>query len=153
MKTALKLAMHSENGALMQLCAMALKNVYILKSTYPASSLISYLNSVGIINDAELSKNKVDSGTAVIHLKIPTILTRAIFLSLSLQFQMASTKHLSTDGVKCSDFSYKSDDPISDLQLSNSSQFHLSNLLLLTLVEKAIKDKKFLPLWYVWVAP
>lgn len=62
---------------------------------------------------------------------------------------MASYKHLSTIGVKCSDFSYKSDDPISDLQLSNSSQFHLSNLLLLTLVERAIKDKKFLPLWWV----
>lgn len=58
-KTALKLAMHSENGALMQLCAMALKNVYILRSTYPASNLISHLNSVGIISDVDLAKNKV----------------------------------------------------------------------------------------------
>ncbi|XP_037026178.1 uncharacterized protein LOC119067371 [Bradysia coprophila] len=119
-KTALKLAMYSENAALMQLCAMALKNVYIVKSAYPASSLITYLGRMEMLDDDELTKNK---------------------------FQMASSKHLSTDGVRCSDFSYKSDDPISDLQLSNSSQFHLSNLLLLTLVERAIKDKKFLPLW------
>lgn len=59
MKTALKLAMHSENGALMQLCAMALKNVYILKSAYPASNLISHLNSVGVLSDVDLAKNKV----------------------------------------------------------------------------------------------
>lgn len=58
-KTALKLAMHSENGALMQLCAMALKNVYILKSTYPASSLITQLNTLGILSDPELTKYKV----------------------------------------------------------------------------------------------
>lgn len=51
--------MLSENGALMQLCAMALKNVYILKSTYPASNLINHLNSVGIISDVDLAKNKV----------------------------------------------------------------------------------------------
>lgn len=38
---------------------MALKNVYILKSAYPASSLISHLNTVGVLCDVDLAKNKV----------------------------------------------------------------------------------------------
>lgn len=50
-------------------------------------------------------------------------------------------------GFPCSDFSYETDETPADLQMSNSSQFHLSNLLLLTLSEKAIKDKQLMPLW------
>lgn len=43
MKTALKLATSGDNNALMHLCAMALKTVYILKSVYPVSHHIQYL--------------------------------------------------------------------------------------------------------------
>lgn len=47
----------------------------------------------------------------------------------------------------CSDFSYRNDDIATDLQMSNSSQFHLSNLLFLTLTERCIRDKNYMPLW------
>lgn len=50
-------------------------------------------------------------------------------------------------GIPCSDFSYQKDEIGNDLQLSNSSQFHLSNLLLLTLAERTIREKQFMPLW------
>lgn len=44
-KTALKLAMFNQNSALMHLCAMALKTVYIIKSCYPRNQTIDYLLS------------------------------------------------------------------------------------------------------------
>jgi hypothetical protein len=45
-----------------------------------------------------------------------------------------------------SDFSYESSENF-DIQMSNSAQFHLSNLLFLTLCERAVKDKNLMPLW------
>lgn len=118
-KTALKLAMFGQNSALMHLCSMALKIVYILKSIYPKNHTIKYVaKSIDVTvehkNDARKSSKK--------------------------------QKELNT-GVLCSDFSYEKDETPADLQMSNSSQFHLSNLLLLTLTEKAIKDKQLMPLW------
>lgn len=70
------------------------------------------------------------------------------FLLIFLQNQTYSETELLT-GVPCSDFSYQKDEAGNDLQLSNSSQFHLSNLLLLTLAERTIREKQFMPLWYV----
>lgn len=117
-KTALKLAMFGQNGALMHLCAMALKIVYLLRSSTAKNHTIKYL---------------LDS--------MP---------SLSSSIEPKRTKKSKNDlncGILCSDFSYDRDDTPGDLQMSNPSQFHLSNLLLLTLTEKAIKDKQYMPLW------
>lgn len=50
-------------------------------------------------------------------------------------------------GKATTNFSYDRDETPSDLQMSNSSQFHLSNLLLLTLTERAIKENRLMPLW------
>lgn len=50
-------------------------------------------------------------------------------------------------GRPTSDFSYERHDTPANLQMTNSSQFHLSNLLLLTLTERAIKDRRLMPLW------
>lgn len=118
-KTALKLAMFGQNSALMHLCSMALKIVYILKSVYPKNHTIKHVAST-----VETSFEQKESGK--------------------------STKKYKDElnvGVLCSDFSYEKDETPADLQMSNSSQFHLSNLLLLTLTEKAIKDKQLMPLW------
>lgn len=122
-KTALKLAMFGQNSALMHLCAMALKIVYILKSIYPKNHTITYVatdiesqNSAGISPNTRKHKEELNCGAL------------------------------------CSDFSYDRDETPADLQMSNSSQFHLSNLLLLTLTEKAIKDKQLMPLWWVLLA-
>lgn len=60
MKTALKLAMHGENGALMHLCAMALKIVYILKSKYSANHYVDYLKDTAEYQESfELIRKKV----------------------------------------------------------------------------------------------
>lgn len=53
----------------------------------------------------------------------------------------------SSTAKSCSDFSYEQEESCGELQMSNSSQFHLSNLLLLTLAEKATRDKQLMPLW------
>lgn len=119
-KTALKLAMFGQNSALMHLCAMALKIAYLLKSSTPKNHTIKYL---------------LDS--------MP---------SLRYSIEARKSKKSKSDfncGILCSDFSYDRDDTPGDLQMSNPSQFHLSNLLLLTLTEKAIKDKQYMPLWWV----
>lgn len=120
-KTALKLAMFGQNSALMHLCAMALKIVYIVKSIYPKNQTIKY-----VATDIDKPFDTTSSG------KSPN-----------------SKKHKEelNCGALCSDFSYDRDETPADLQMSNSSQFHLSNLLLLTLTEKAIKDKQLMPLW------
>lgn len=126
-KTALKLAMFGQNSALMHLCAMALKIVYILKSVHPKNQTIGYV-AKEIQNKCTTNERK-NSGRS-----------------------SNSKKHKDelNCGIPCSDFSYEKDETPADLQMSNSSQFHLSNLLLLTLTEKAIKDKQLLPLWYVF---
>lgn len=118
-KTALKLAMFGQNGALLHLCAMALRIVYVLKSVYPKNHTIEHVAS----NASSVTKR--NSPNSKRH------------------------KEAANSGILCSDFSYETDEPPGDLQMSNSSQFHLSNLLLLTLTEKAIKDKQMMPLWLV----
>lgn len=120
-KTALKLAMFGQNSALMHLCSMALKIVYILKSIYPKNHTINY-----VAKSTENILEQKDTG------------------------KVTNSKRYRDElnvGVLCSDFSYDKDETPADLQMSNSSQFHLSNLLLLTLTEKAIKDKQLMPLW------
>lgn len=51
------------------------------------------------------------------------------------------------EGLPSSDYTYGVDEPMSQLQMSASSQFHLANLLLITLAEKAVNDKNYIPLW------
>lgn len=120
-KTALKLAMFGQNSALMHLCAMALKIVYVLKSVYPKNHTIKY-----VATDDEITAQIKNSGRSPNSRKF---------------------KEEQNCGILCSDFSYEKDETPGDLQMSNSSQFHLSNLLLLTLTEKAIKDKQLMSLW------
>lgn len=48
--------MYSENNALMHLCALALKTLYLLNSIYPLSHLIKYLQGV---NENEFPKQSV----------------------------------------------------------------------------------------------
>ncbi|XP_055699615.1 uncharacterized protein LOC129799608 isoform X2 [Phlebotomus papatasi] len=116
-KTAMKLAMCGESYALLHLCAMALKSVHLLKSIHPTGP-----HMVPIMKDAEYRN--------VPH-KAP---------------KTSGTKDLNT-GVSCSDFSYQNDEVATELQMPMTSQFHLSNLMFLTLCEKTLTDKNFMPLW------
>ncbi|XP_059611109.1 uncharacterized protein LOC132258029 isoform X2 [Phlebotomus argentipes] len=116
-KTAMKLAMCGESYALLHLCAMALKSVHLLKSQYPTGP-----HMAAILKDAELRN--------VPH-KAP---------------KSSGTKDLNS-GVSCSDFSYQNDEVSTELQMPMTSQFHLSNLMFLTLCEKTLTDKNFMPLW------
>lgn len=50
-------------------------------------------------------------------------------------------------GKSTTNFSYEQFESSTDLQMSNSSQFHLANLLLLTMTEKAIKENRMMALW------
>lgn len=120
-KTALKLAMFGENNALMHLCAMALKTLFVLKSTRPLSHHIEYLDA---LHDARYTGAEKPAAHSE-----------------------AQLRAIRGAGLVCTDFSYEKDEAVTDLQMSNSSQFHLSNLLLLTLTERTIKDKKCMPLW------
>lgn len=64
----------------------------------------------------------------------------------TIEIPEKSTKCVLT-GESCSDFNYETDDTGTDLKISNTSLFHLSNYLLLTLCEKSIRDRQFMPLW------
>lgn len=151
MKTALKLAMFGENNALMHLCAMALKTLYVLKSTHPLSYHINYLADLQDprFEFGEGSKVKVK----IIHTfaEIDSIFViyddHFFFFLLYKALTSAQQESARNAGLVCTDFSYETDEAVTDLQMSNSSQFHLSNLLLLTLTEKTIKEKKCMPLW------
>ncbi|XP_055689597.1 uncharacterized protein LOC129793513 isoform X2 [Lutzomyia longipalpis] len=116
-RTAMKLAMCGESYALLHLCAMALKSVHLLKSVHPTGPHMG-----AIMKDAELRN--------VPH-KAP---------------KSSGPKDLNT-GVSCSDFSYQNDEVTTELQMAITSQFHLSNLMFLTLCEKTLTDKNFIPLW------
>lgn len=129
-KTALKLAMFGQNSALMHLCAMALKINNILKSVHAKSHTIHYVSNVLLATQQQQQQRQQQQSTS----------------GCSPNSQKKVTDELNS-GVACSDFSYEKDETPSDLQMSNSSQFHLSNLLLLTLTEKTIKDKQLMPLW------
>lgn len=121
-KTALKLAMFNETPALRQIAAMALKVSFILESKHPMSPLID-----------DLLKNVRER-----HEKCDVIV------------KLLRDKHSRKPenvGKIISDFSYSSSENNFEVQMSNSAQFHLSNLLFLTLCERCVKDKNLMPLW------
>lgn len=123
-KTALKLATYGESNALMHLCAMALKCVHLLRSTK-----LTGPHTRELLADAKLRNIPAPAGVAVTPKK-----------------RNSAANNLNT-GIHCSDFSYEHDEVGMDVQMSFSSQFHLSNLMLLTLCERTIADKNYVPLW------
>ena len=121
-KTALKLAMFNETPALRQIAAMALKISFILESKHPMSPYID-----------DLLKNVKER-----HEKSDVIIKN---------LRDKHSKKPENSGKIISDFSYNSPDNNFEVQMSNSAQFHLSNLLFLTLCERSVKDKNLMPLW------
>ncbi|XP_017020460.1 uncharacterized protein ca [Drosophila kikkawai] len=119
-RTALKLAMYGHTYALMQLSAMALKSTYLLRSRHLGHPLLK-----GILEDITYRHSED---------------VRVILPEKLLQEDVIS-------GAVCSDYHYGVDESISALQMSPSSQFHLANLLLITMAEKAVNDKNYIPLW------
>ncbi|KAI8044754.1 hypothetical protein M5D96_000926 [Drosophila gunungcola] len=119
-RTALKLAMYGHTYALMQLSAMALKSTYLLRSRYLGHPLLK-----GILGDITYRHSED---------------VRVILPEKQTQEDVIS-------GAVCSDYHYGVDESISALQMSPSSQFHLANLLLITMAEKAVNDKNYIPLW------
>ncbi|XP_017041633.1 uncharacterized protein LOC108088394 isoform X2 [Drosophila ficusphila] len=119
-RTALKLAMYGHTYALMQLSAMALKSTYLLRSRYMGHPLLK-----GILGDITYRHSED---------------VRVILPEKQEQGDVIS-------GEFCSDYHYGVDESISALQMSPSSQFHLANLLLITMAEKAVNDKNYIPLW------
>lgn len=121
-KTALKLAMFNETPALRQIAAMALKISFILESKHPMSPLID-----------ELLKEVKER-----HEKCDVIMKN---------LRDKDSRKPENSGKIVSDFSYSSVENNFEVQMSNSAQFHLSNLLFLTLCERSVKDKNLMPLW------
>ncbi|XP_052866276.1 uncharacterized protein LOC128272494 [Anopheles cruzii] len=121
MKTALKLALANESKALMKLCAMALRNTHIIGSQFLMHDIMRLL-----VDEAHLGNVVYDS---------------LINLNCRTSLQPINT------GAQCSDFSYDNDDALLDVQISPSDQFHLSNLMFLTLCERCAQDKNYIPLW------
>ncbi|XP_049286193.1 uncharacterized protein LOC125765284 [Anopheles funestus] len=121
MKTALKLALANESKALMKLSAMALRNTHIINSQFLMHDVMRQL-----VDEAHLGNVVYDS---LMNLNSRTTL-----------------KPINT-GAQCSDFSYDNDDVMLDVQISPSDQFHLSNLMFLTLCERCTVDKNYIPLW------
>uniref|UniRef100_A0A0P6J635 Putative e3 ubiquitin-protein ligase herc2 n=1 Tax=Aedes aegypti TaxID=7159 RepID=A0A0P6J635_AEDAE len=121
MKTALKLASVNENGALMKLCSMALRNSHIINSQFVMHDVMRIL-----VDEAHLGNVVYDS-----------------LMNLNAK---VSLKPINA-GAQCSDFSYENDDVSWDVQISTTAQFHLSNLMLLTLCERCVQDKNYIPLW------
>uniref|UniRef100_A0A182Q4K0 Uncharacterized protein n=1 Tax=Anopheles farauti TaxID=69004 RepID=A0A182Q4K0_9DIPT len=121
MKTALKLALANENKALMKLSAMALRNTHIINSQFLMHDVMRQL-----VDEAHLGNVVYDS---LMNLNSRTTL-----------------KPINT-GAQCSDFSYDNDDMMLEVQISPSDQFHLSNLMFLTLCERCTVDKNYIPLW------
>ncbi|XP_037955224.1 uncharacterized protein LOC119685097 isoform X2 [Teleopsis dalmanni] len=124
-RTALKLAMFGQTNALMHLCAMALKATYLLKGTHFCTAVIK-----GILSDITYRHSED------VRKVLPTDVSNK-----------AGSKTIVNEGALCSNYVYGVDESISNLQMSPSSQFHLANLLLITLAEKAVNDKNYLPLW------
>lgn len=114
--------MFNEVNALRQITSMALRIPYILESKHPINPIMNKL-----IQTAKERHIKSDVITKNLRNK-------------------HSTKHENT-GKLCSDYSYESEEISYDIQMSNSAQFHLSNLLFLTLCEKTVRDKNYMPLW------
>lgn len=120
-KTALKLAMFNETAALRQIASMALKISFILESKHPMSHIIYEL-----LKEVKERHEKSD-------------------VILKSMRDKDSTKPIYSEKI-ISDFTYNSTDNF-EVQMSNSAQFHLSNLLFLTLCERCVKDKNLMPLW------
>lgn len=121
-KTALKLAMFNETPALRQIAAMALKISFILESKHPMSPLIDDL--------LKHVRERHEKSNVIIKM-----------------LRDKDSKKPENSGKIISDFSYSSSDNNFEVQMSNSAQFHLSNLLFLTLCERSVKDKNLMPLW------
>lgn len=121
-KTALKLAMFNETPALRQIAAMALKISFMLESKHPMSPLIDYL--------LRHVKERHERSDVIIKM-----------------LRDKDSKKPENSGKTISDFSYSATDNNFEVQMSNSAQFHLSNLLFLTLCERCVKDKNLMPLW------
>lgn len=120
-KTALKLAMFSETNALRQISAMALKISFVLESKHPLSYLIRE-----ILKDSHNRHEKSDVVIKNLH-------------------DRNMKDHINESKI-ISDFCYDNENNF-EIQMSNSAQFHLSNLLFLTLCERCVKDKNLMPLW------
>lgn len=120
-KTALKLAMFSETNALRQISAMALKISFVLESRHPLNSMIRE-----ILKDSHKRHEKFDVVVRNLH-------------------DRDSKEHINESKI-ISDFCYDNENNF-EIQMSNSAQFHLSNLLFLTLCERSVKDKNLMPLW------
>lgn len=136
-RTALKLAMYGHSSAMMNLCAMALKMTYILNSKYLVHPIIRSLLPDITYRHSEDVRKQLDGNDDG---------------DDSLTDDKRTEQ--SNSGIPCSDFLYNSEDGILQTgagQLSPSSQFHLANLLLISLAEKAVMDKNYIPLWYFWI--
>lgn len=121
-KMALKLATYGESNALLNLSAMALKCIYVLKSTRPVGQHMKEL-----LKDSPL-RHLPQKGPGEVKKKLPK-------------------EEDLNKGFLCSDFCYSKDEASVDVQMSFSSQFHLANLMLLTLSERTIADKNYFPIW------
>lgn len=130
-KTALKLATYGESNALLHLCAMALKCVYVLKSSRPTGA-----HAKALMDDLALRTIPQKSQTSTIKDTIGGKNKKAAMMEGDLNA-----------GLRCSDFSYDHDEVGMDVQMSFSSQFHLSNLMFLTLCERTLSEKNYYPLW------
>ncbi|XP_026851118.1 uncharacterized protein LOC6588667 [Drosophila persimilis] len=119
-RTALKLAMYGHTYALMQLSAMALKSTYLLRSRHLGHPLLK-----GMMADITYRHSE----------------------DVRMILPQQREQGVVNSGASCSDYCYGVDESISALQMSPSSQFHLANLLLITLAEKAVNDKNYMPLW------
>ncbi|XP_034663639.1 uncharacterized protein LOC117898391 [Drosophila subobscura] len=119
-RTALKLAMYGHTYALMQLSAMALKSTYLLRSKHVGHALLK-----GMMADITYRHSE----------------------DVRMILPQKREQGVVNSGATCSDYCYGVDESISALQMSPSSQFHLANLLLITLAEKAVNDKNYMPLW------
>lgn len=140
-RTALKLAMYGQTTTLMHLCAMALKITYLLNSKFFVHPIIRSLLPDITYRHCEDVRKK--------------LFVETVYGSTSCDGQEnKETNSVSLDanncGIPCSDYVYKSDDPTathSVSQISPSAQFHLANLLLISLAERTVMEKNYIPLW------
>ncbi|XP_065372533.1 uncharacterized protein ca isoform X2 [Calliphora vicina] len=126
-RTALKLAMFGQTTALMHLCAMALKLSHVLNSKYFCHPIIKTL-----LPDITYRHSED---------------VRTILPATPAEYAPEGKGLNVNEGLPCGDYTYGVDQSLSQLQMSPSSQFHLANLLLITLAEKAVNDKNYIPLW------
>lgn len=119
--------MFGQTTALMHLCAMALKLTHVLKSKYFCHPIIKTL-----LPDITYRHSED---------------VRIILPPTPAEYAPDGRGVNVNEGLPCGDYTYGVDESLSQLQMSPSSQFHLANLLLITLAEKAVNDKNYIPLW------